>query len=110
MRPPKIAYLRFGEAEIPIMGPAVEIVGNARALLQLRRQIDPALKDRDSYPLDDAIYRDNNGHEYEVVVRWARSREEMEPPVPKPQKAPERLPWAAVARDHEARGEKERGR
>jgi hypothetical protein len=33
-RPVKTSYLRFGEAERPIMGPAVEIVGNAKALLQ----------------------------------------------------------------------------
>jgi hypothetical protein len=31
--PSKTPYLRFGEAERPIMGPAVEIVGNAKALL-----------------------------------------------------------------------------
>jgi len=40
VKPPKTPYLRFGEVERLIMGPAVEIVGNAKALLQLRRQID----------------------------------------------------------------------
>ena len=90
----KTPYLRFGEVERPIMGPAVEIVGNARALLQLRRQIDRALRDDEgAYPLDDALYRDNYEDEYEVVVRKARSREEMEPPKPQRQEtAPERSP------------------
>ncbi len=76
--PPKTPYLRFGEVERPIIGPAVEIVGNARGLLQLRAQIDRALKDQTSYPLDDVLYRDNFEDEYEVVVRKARSRAEME--------------------------------
>ena len=81
-KPSKTPYLRFGETERPIMGPALEIVGNAKALLQLRRQIDRALKDEE-YPLDDAIYRDEDGEEYQVVVRRARSRQEMRPPVPR---------------------------
>jgi hypothetical protein len=76
--PSQPPYLRFGETERPIMGPAVEIVGNAKALLQLRRQIDRALKDVDHYPLDDdSLYRDEYEEEYEVVVRRARGREEM---------------------------------
>jgi hypothetical protein len=93
-KPSKTPYLRFGEVERPIMGPAVEIVGNAKALLQLRGQIDRALKDDESaYPLDEAIYRDNLEGEYGVVVRKARSRAEMEPPKPpEPEEAPERLP------------------
>jgi hypothetical protein len=54
-KPSKTPYLRFGEIETLIMGPAVEIVGNAMALLQLRRQIDRTLKDVDRYPLDEGI-------------------------------------------------------
>ena len=96
-KPSKTPYLRFGETERPIMGPAVEIVGNARGLLQLRRQIDWALKDEDRYPLDDAIYRDEHEEEHQVLVRRARSREEMKPPVPRVEKAPERVPWAERA-------------
>ena len=88
-KPGKTPYLRFGEVERPIMGPAVEIVGNAKALLQLRAQIDWALKDQGSYPLDEALYRDN----YEVVVRKAGSRAEMEPPTP-PKTEIERESWA----------------
>jgi hypothetical protein len=74
------------------MGHAVEIVGNAKALLQLRRQIDRALKDDESvYPLDEALYRDNYEEEYGVVVRKAKSRAEMEPPAqPKPEKTSEK--------------------
>ena len=91
------------------MGPAVEIVGNAMALLQLRRQIDRTLKDVDRYPLEEGIYRDEHEEEYQVVVRRAKSREEMRPSVPRVEKAPVRLPWAEVAlRQDEAR--RERGR
>jgi hypothetical protein len=91
------------------MGPAVEIVGNARALLQLRRQIDRALRDDNSWrPLDEGIYRDEDGEEYQVFVERAKSREEMRSPVPRPEKAPERLPWAERAlRQEDARREKE---
>ncbi len=108
MRPPKTPGLRFGEVERPIMEPAVEIVGNAKALLQLRAQIDRALKDQDSYQLDEALYRDNFEDEYEVVIRKARSRAEMEPPTP-PKTEIERKSWAEVARRQEvARRENER--
>jgi hypothetical protein len=71
-KPSETPYLRFGETDRPIMGPAVEIVGNAKALLQLRRQIDRALKDTDRYPLDEASYRDEDEQEYQVVVRRER--------------------------------------
>jgi len=95
------------------MGPAVGIVGNAKALLQLRAQIDRSLKDQDTYPLDDALYRDNNEHEYEVVVRRAKSRAEMEPPPgpSKREKAAEPLPWAerGSGRGGSAPGEPRKG-
>ena len=108
-KPSKTPYLRFGEVERPVMGPAVEIVGNARALLQLRRQIDRALKDEDRYPLDDAIYCDEHEDHYEVVVRRARSREDMMPPVPRVEKAQEKVPWADAAFEQEMdRRERER--
>ncbi len=100
-KPSKTPYLRFGEAERPIMGPAVEIVGNAKALLQLRRQIDRALKDQDSYPLDETLYRDEDEEEHQVVVRRAKSREEMRPPAPKGKESPDRLPWAEATRTRE---------
>ena len=105
-KPSETPYLRFGETERPIMGPAVEIVGNAKGLLQLRAQIDRALQDIDRYPLDDGIYRDEYEEEHQVVVRRARSREEMRPPVPRVEKGAERLPWAEIARwQEEARRE-----
>jgi hypothetical protein len=100
-KPSQTPYLRFGETERPIMGPAVEIVGNARGLLRLRRQIDRALKDEDRYPLDDAIYRDEDGEEYQVVVRRAKCREEMRPPVPRVEKSPGRVPWVELALQRE---------
>ena len=96
-KPSKTSYLRFGEVERPIMGPAVEIVGNAKGLLQLRKQIDRALQDVDRYPLDDGIYRDEHEDEYQIVVRRAKSREEMRPPARRVEKAPEMVPWAEVA-------------
>ncbi len=64
----------------------------------------------DRYPFDEAIYRDEDEGEHRVVVRRAKSREEMRPPVPKPQGTPKRLPWAEVALNQEAaRREAERG-
>ena len=36
----------------------MEIAGNAKDLLQLRSQVDRALKYEDRHPLDDALYRD----------------------------------------------------
>ncbi len=82
----------------------MEIVGNAKGLLQLRRQIDLVLKGEE-VPLDDAIYRDEY-EEHQVVVRRARSREEMRPPMPERKEAPERVPWAERARrSAERRGE-----
>ena len=58
-KPSEIPYLHVWETEGTLFPFAVEIVGNARALLQMRRQIDLALKDIDRYPLDEALYRDN---------------------------------------------------
>ena len=100
-KPSRVPYLRFGETERPIMGPAVEIVGSAKGLLQLRAQIDRALKDVDRYTLDEALYRDENEEEYQVVVRRARSREEMSPQVPRVEKVPKKTPWAELALEQE---------
>jgi hypothetical protein len=84
------------------MGSAVEIVGNARALLQLRAQIDRALKYEDRYDLEDANYRGDHEQEHQVVVGKARSREEMRPPLPpKVEKAPKKTPWAELALEQE---------
>ncbi len=96
-KPSETPYLRFGGAERPIMGPAAEIVGNARALLQPRARIDRASKDRDIYPLDEAPYRDAHEYGYEVVSR-AKSRAQMEPSAP-PKVEVERESWAERTRN-----------
>ena len=75
--PPKTSYLHVREAEAILFPFAIEIIGNAKALLQLRKQIDRALEGIDGFPFDETIYRELDGDEYEVVVRRARSREEM---------------------------------
>ena len=93
-KPSKPPYLHVRENEGSLFPFAVEISGNASALLQLRAQIGWALKDQDSYPLDDATYHDVHEEEFEW---WARSREKMEPRGPKPAKKEERLPWAEKA-------------
>jgi hypothetical protein len=78
VKPSETPYLHVQQTEGSLFPYAVEVTGNAKALLQLRQQIDRALKDQ-AYPLDDATYRDVYEEEYEVVVKRARSREEMRP-------------------------------
>jgi hypothetical protein len=108
--PAKTSYLHVREAEAVLFPFAIEITGNAKALLQLRKQIDRALEGIDEFPFDETIYRELDGDEYEVVVRRAKSREEMRPPVPRVEKTgPERVPWAEAALEQEtARRQKER--
>lgn len=89
------------------MGPAVEIVGNATALLQHRRQMDRELGDIDERPFDDALYRELDGDEYELAIRRASSPGETRPPTPRPERCPERVPWAEAALKRET---SERGR
>ena len=85
----------------------MEIIGNAKALLQLRKQIDRALRDDNCWrPLDEGIYHDEGGEEYQVVVRRAKSREEMRSPVPRVEKASEKTPWAEKARKEQERRER----
>jgi hypothetical protein len=107
--PSRTPHLHVRSVEGFLFPEAVAITGNRKALLQLRRQIDRALKDETSWPFDEALYRDVYGEEYEVAVKLARSRGEMEEPVPKPEKTPERLPWTErVTRTREGLGETER--
>ena len=101
----KTPYLRFGETERPIMGPAVDLVGNAKALLQLRRQIDRALGDEDRHSFDEMLYRDEHEEEYQVLVRRAKSKEEMRPPVPRVEEVPEKIPLAVKAHKEQERRE-----
>ena len=107
MTPPKKPFLHVREVEGSLFPYAIAITGNATALLQLKRQINRALKGENSWPFDEALYRDVCGEEYEVAVKVAWSREQMREPVPRPEKTPERLPWAELARKSEKR--KERG-
>ena len=99
--PPKTSYLHVREAEAILFPLAIEITGNAEALLKLRKQIDRALEGIDGFPFDETIYRELDGDEYEVVVRRARSQEKMRPPAPRVEEAPERTPWAEKARRQE---------
>ena len=93
-----------------LFGHAIAITGNATALLQLRRQIDRALAGPDAaQPFEEAVYDDVYGQPFEVAVKRARSPEEMQEPVPKPTKTPEKLPWMEIVRRQElAHREKER--
>jgi len=92
VKPSETPYLHVRQTKGLIFPYAVEVTGNAKALLQLRQQIDRALKDVAEYPLDEATYRDVYEDEYEVVVRKARSREEMLSPRPAAAET-EGLPW-----------------
>ncbi len=86
---------------------AIAITGNARALLQLRRQIDRVLADQGgAVPFEEEVYHDVHGQPFEVAVKRARSKEEMWEPGPEPEKTAERLPWAEAARkaEEERRG------
>lgn len=110
MKPSETPYLHVRQTKGSLFPFAVEVTGNAKALLQLRQQIDRALKDVAEYPLDDATYCDVYEEEYEAVVKRAKSREEMETPRPKPEKTEEGLPWAERARRSRERARRERGR
>ena len=83
-----------------LLGDALAITGNRAGLLQLRAQVDRALADEDSYPFEEAIYRDALGEDYEVLVKRAKSRGELEERarLPKQNKTAEELPWAEKSR------------
>lgn len=101
MTPPKRPYLHVREVDGSLFPFAIAVTGNARALLQLRRQIDRALAGVDEYPADEEIYLELGGEEFEVIVKWARSPEEMRPPAPEAklaELAEESLSWVERAR------------
>jgi transcriptional regulator with XRE-family HTH domain len=75
--PAKTPHLHIRTVEGLLLGEAVAITGGAKALLQLRAQIDRALKDETSHPFEEAVYRDVHGVAFEVAVKWARSEEEL---------------------------------
>lgn len=95
--PAKTPHLHVRTVEGALLGDAIAITGNAKALLQLRAQIDRALRNGGSHPFEEGVYQDVNGTPFEVVVKRARSREEMGEPVPRPERTAERLPWAEIA-------------
>jgi hypothetical protein len=88
----------FKESAEGLLGEAIAITGNAKALLQLRAQIDRALGDETWHPFEEGVYQDVDGIPFEVAVKRARSKEEMREPVPRPNKTAERMPWAEKAR------------
>jgi hypothetical protein len=96
-KPAKRAHLHIRSVEGLLFPEAIAITGNATALLKLRTQIERALAGEDSYPFEEAVYRDVDGNEFEVAVNWTKSKEEMEEPVPKPERTTEELPWAERA-------------
>ena len=105
-KPSKTPHLHVRSVDGFLFPEAIAVTGNAAALLKLRRQIDRALKGDDSYPFEEAVYHDVYGEPFEVAVKLARSPQEMREPVPKPEKTPERLPWAELAkRSEEGRAE-----
>jgi hypothetical protein len=93
----KTPHLHVRTVESMLFDEAVGIIGNARALLQLREQIDRALRNETNYPFEEGVYQDANGTPFEVAVKRARSKEETGEPFPKPERTVERLPWAEIA-------------
>ncbi len=97
-KPQKKPYLHIRSVDGLLFPEAIAITGNATALLKLRAQIERALRGVESYLFSEAVYLDVNGIEFEVAVKWAKSKEEMEVPVPKPERTAEELPWAESGR------------
>jgi hypothetical protein len=106
IRASRTPYLHVRTVEGLLFEEAIAITGNAKALLQLRAQIDRALGNETFHPFEEGVYRDVNGAPFEVAVKRARRREEMREPVPKPERTAEGLPWGEKARDaaEEGRG------
>ena len=108
--PSRTPHLHVRSVDGFLFGQAVVVTGNATALLRLRAQIDRVLTNPDaSFPYEEAIYHDVYDERFEVVVKLARRRQEMEEPVPGPEKTPEKLPWAELARGSGEQDEHERG-
>jgi hypothetical protein len=97
-KPSKTPNLHIRSVDGLLFPEAIAITGNAKALLQLRAQIERALRGEESYPFSEAVYQDINGIPFEVAVKWAKSKEEMWEPIPKPEKTAEKLPWVEIAK------------
>jgi hypothetical protein len=110
-KPQKQPRLHIRSVNGLLLPESIAITGNATALLQLRAQIERALRGEESYPFEESVYQDVNGAPFEVDVKWAKSKEEMEQPVPKPERTAEELPWAERARGtlEERHGQDEAG-
>jgi hypothetical protein len=89
--PAKTPHLHVRTVE-GLLGEAVAITGSAKALLQLRAQIDRALRNEDSHPFEEGVYQDVNGIPFEVAFKRAKSKAEMREPAPRPERTAERLP------------------
>lgn len=103
--PGKKPYLHVRSVDGLLFDLAVALTGNRRALLRLRTQIDRALADEGSVPFEEEIYHDVHGEPFEVAIKLAKRRSGMEEPVPRPEKTPEALPWAKLARGPKERKE-----
>jgi hypothetical protein len=53
-------------------GEAIATTGNAGALLQLRDQVDRALRNDSDHPFEKGVYQGTNGIPLEVVVKEAK--------------------------------------
>ena len=92
-------YLHVRSVDGLLFELATAVTGNRAALLRLKEQIERALEGRDGdVPFEEEVYRDVNGQPFEVAVKLARRREEMGEPVPRPEKTPEKIPWAEISR------------
>jgi hypothetical protein len=96
-KPSRKSHFHVRSVESLLFPEAIAVTGNAKALLQLRSQIDHALRGEESYPFSEAVYQDVNGDPFKVAVKWAKSKEEMQEPVPKPERTSEQVPWAKRA-------------
>jgi hypothetical protein len=107
--PAKTPHLQVRTVE-GLLGEAIAITGKAKALLELRAQIDRALGEETWRPFEEGVYQDVNGIPFEVAINRARSREEMREPGPRPERTAERLPWVEVAKSEAEEGSAEDGR
>jgi hypothetical protein len=87
-KPPKKPHLHIGSVDGLLFPETIAITGNATALLQLRDQIERALAGEEAYALEEDVYQDVNGVPFEVAVKWAKGKEEMEGPYRSPRGLP----------------------
>lgn len=71
---------------------AIAVTGNARGLLQLRSQIEDALRGRSSNPFTEGIYHDRLDQPFELAVKRARSFGDVEESAPVASENPRAYP------------------